>query len=51
MYGPLGARSKSKSYFSTLKHCNVEAVFNLKDLLPGLAEVLLVPYLAIKRGF
>ncbi len=39
------------SYFSTLKHCNVEAVFNLKDLLPGLAEVLLVPYLAIKRGF
>jgi len=40
-----------KSYFSTLKKCNVEAVFSHKDLLPGLAEVLLVPYLAIKRGF
>ena len=40
-----------KRYFSTVRHCNVEAVFNLKDLVPGLAEVLLVPYLAIKRGF
>ena len=40
-----------KSYLKTLKHCNVEAVFSHKDPLPGLAEVLLVPYLAIKRGF
>ena len=40
-----------KNYFSTVKNCNVEAVFSHKDPLPGLAEVLLVPYLAIKRGF
>ena len=40
-----------KDYFRTLKNCNVEAVFSHKDPLPGLAELLLVPYLAIKRGF
>jgi D-aspartate ligase len=40
-----------KSYLSTLKDCNVEAVFSLKDPMPGLVEVLLVPYLAIKKGF
>lgn len=40
-----------KSYLGTVKNCNVEAVFSHKDLLPGLAELLLVPYLAIKRGF
>ena len=40
-----------KDYFRTVTNCNVEAVFSHKDPLPGLAEVLLVPYLAIKRGF
>jgi D-aspartate ligase len=40
-----------KDYFRTVKNCNVEAVFSHKDPLPGLVEVLLVPYLAIKRGF
>lgn len=40
-----------KSYLRSLMNCNVEAVFSYKDPLPGLAEVLLVPYLAIKRGF
>ena len=40
-----------KSYFRSLRNCNVEAVFNLRDPLPGLAEVALIPYLAIKRGF
>jgi hypothetical protein len=34
-----------------LKNCNVEAVFSSGDPLPGLAEVALIPYLAIKRGF
>ena len=32
-------------------HCDVEAVFSARDPLPGLAEVALIPYLAIKRGF
>jgi predicted ATP-grasp superfamily ATP-dependent carboligase len=40
-----------KSYFHSLRNCNVEAVFSHKDPLPGLAEVLLIPYMAIKRGF
>jgi predicted ATP-grasp superfamily ATP-dependent carboligase len=40
-----------KSYVRSLTNCNVEAVFSREDPLPGLAEVLLVPYLAVKRGF
>jgi D-aspartate ligase len=39
------------SYLNSLRKCNVEAVFSLEDVLPGIAEVLLVPYLAIKKGF
>lgn len=40
-----------KSYLRSLRTCNVEAVFSFKDPLPGLAEVALIPYLAIKKGF
>ena len=40
-----------KSYFRSLINCNTEAVFSSSDPLPGLAEVALIPYLAIKRGF
>lgn len=40
-----------KGYLKSLKSCNVEAVFSSDDPLPGVAEVLMVPYLAIKRGF
>jgi D-aspartate ligase len=40
-----------KSYLASMKNCNVEAVFSPGDPLPGLVEVLLIPYLAIKRGF
>ncbi len=40
-----------KSYLRSLRHCNVEAVFTYDDPLPGLAEIALVPYLALKRGF
>ena len=39
------------SYFRSMKNCNVEAVFSPRDPLPGLAELALIPYLAIKRGF
>jgi D-aspartate ligase len=38
-------------YLRSLRNCNVEAVFSAQDPLPGLAEMALVPYLAIKRGF
>jgi D-aspartate ligase len=40
-----------KSYVQSLRNCAVEAVFSREDPLPGLAEILLVPYLAVKRGF
>jgi D-aspartate ligase len=39
------------SYFRSLRSCNVEAVFSAADPLPGLAEVALIPYLAVRRGF
>jgi len=40
-----------KSYLRSIRDCNAEAVFSPSDPLPGLAEVTLIPYLAIKRGF
>ena len=39
-----------KEYLRTLRSSNVEAVFSVQDPLPGLAELMLLPYLAIKRG-
>jgi D-aspartate ligase len=51
MLAILGGETNWKSYLSSLRNCNVEAVFSSKDPLPGLAEVALIPYLAIKRGF
>lgn len=42
---------KLKDYIRSLKACDVEAVYSFSDPLPGLAEVLLIPYLAVKRGF
>ena len=40
-----------KSYVRSLRNCNVDAVFSREDLLPGIAELMLLPYLVIKRGF
>jgi D-aspartate ligase len=40
-----------KAYLRSLRDCNVDGVFSVHDPAPGLAEILLVPYLAIKRGF
>jgi len=39
------------NYLHSLKNCRVEAVFTHEDPLPGLAEIFLIPYLMIKRGF
>ena len=39
------------SYLRSVRDCDVEAVFSAGDPLPGLAEIALIPYLAIKRGF
>jgi D-aspartate ligase len=40
-----------RDYLRSLKNCNVEALFSGDDPLPGFAEIALVPYLAVKRGF
>ena len=40
-----------KDYLRSIIDCDVEAVFSPRDPLPGLAEIALIPYLAVKRGF
>jgi predicted ATP-grasp superfamily ATP-dependent carboligase len=51
MMGMLSGETDLRGYLRSLRDCNVEAVFSASDPLPGLAEVALVPYLALKRGF
>jgi predicted ATP-grasp superfamily ATP-dependent carboligase len=46
-----GGRQKASEYLRTLVKHDVEAVFSRNDYLPGLVELLLVPYLSYKRGF
>jgi predicted ATP-grasp superfamily ATP-dependent carboligase len=40
-----------RDYLRSLRNCNTDAVFSASDPAPGLAEVALLPYLAVKRGF
>jgi D-aspartate ligase len=49
--GILSGDTSLNSYLRSLAGCDTEAVFSLSDPAPGLAEVALIPYLAIKRGF
>ena len=49
MLSPVG--STLRSYVSSLRQADEEAVFSREDPLPGLAELALIPYLAFKRGF
>jgi D-aspartate ligase len=44
-------RQELGAYLRSLNTFDVEAVFSKSDPLPGLAELLLLPYLAVKRGF
>lgn len=41
---------RARDYLPTLLSVNTEAVFSLRDPLPGLYELALLPYLAVKRG-
>lgn len=47
----LSRRLDWREYLRSLKNAQVEAVFNREDPLPGLMELLLIPYLSVKRGF
>jgi predicted ATP-grasp superfamily ATP-dependent carboligase len=51
LVGILKGDTSVKNYLRSLLNCNTEAVFSASDPAPGLAEVALIPYLAIKRGF
>ncbi len=41
----------ARAYLRSLRDYHEEAVFSNEDPMPGIAEVALLPYLAIKRGF
>ena len=47
----LGGDISLREYLRSIRNCKVEAVFSSEDPLPGLVEILLIPYLAFKRGF
>lgn len=40
-----------RGYIKSLAASHVDAVFSREDPLPGIAELLLLPYLVLKRGF
>lgn len=40
-----------QAYMRTVRSCNTEAVFSSRDPLPGLAELVLLPYLLVKRAY
>jgi D-aspartate ligase len=45
-----GGRLRVRDYLATLRGIDTEAVFSWRDPLPGLYELALLPYLAVKRG-
>ncbi len=47
----LGRRLDWRAYLRSLITADTEAVFSLRDPVPGLAELALIPYLYMKRGF
>ena len=46
----LGGRQDWRAYLQSLGQFNVESVFSAEDPFPGLAELALLPYAALKRG-
>ena len=44
-------RLKWGTYLRSLRASNVESVFSRDDPLPGFAEIALLPYSAVTRGF
>ena len=47
----LRGRQDLPSYLRSLRNFDVEAVLSSDDLLPGIVELALIPYLTMKRGF
>lgn len=46
-----GGELTLREYLVSLAKCRSDAVFSMEDPLPGIVEILLVPYLAARRGF
>jgi D-aspartate ligase len=44
-------RLTPKAYWGSLMDFKIESVFSSEDIIPTLAELALLPYLAIKRGY
>src|SRR5207344_1712570 len=44
-------RIRLRDYIRTVRRSDTEAVFARDDILPGLVELALIPYLAVRRGF
>lgn len=51
LQGIYAGRLDLRTYLQSLKDFKIESVFSSEDLLPSLAEIVLIPYLAIKRGY
>jgi len=49
--GFAGGYLKWQDYRRSLRHFGIESVFSKEDLRPSFAEIALIPYLAVKRGF
>lgn len=47
----LGGDTDLRTYLRSIRNCNTEAVFSRDDPWPGCIEILMIPYLAIKKGF
>jgi D-aspartate ligase len=47
----LSRRTGMLDYLRSIFRSDTEAVFALDDLIPGLVELALIPYLAVRRGF
>ena len=49
--GIYSGRLGTGAYLRSLRDFSIESVFSSEDLLPTLAEIALLPYLAVKRGY
>lgn len=49
--GIYDGRLDVRTYLRSVKNFGIESVFSSEDILPTLAEIALIPYLAIKRGY
>jgi D-aspartate ligase len=46
----MNRRLRFRDYLRSLRTAQVDAVFSLEDPLPGIMEIFLLPYLAVRRG-